>query len=315
MSEPSAPPPAATATQEQQQPHQMQPQTAMSASGASSISNGSSRRAAASSAASSSNSASRATPATTLSARNTAAAAAHQPQQQQQAHPSQPPRPPPLLETLPSAETQRHIAEARTAVVASIGNMLDTELQGRATILHENAAALDKQERDVLAATDGLRREREKLAREADGAARRLKEVGNVQNWAEVLERGFLVLEETVRLANREGDSDGYGSWSGSGSASECSCSDCGRTLDGEPGGEEEHVGDDDAGKMDVDRDVNDGQAQAQGKGKGKDVDVVMDGVEAMSDASRSLFDGESSTANGTGMAKNSETVSLSTTC
>ncbi|KAJ3487613.1 hypothetical protein NLG97_g6375 [Lecanicillium saksenae] len=302
MPEPSAPPPAATATQEQQQPHQMQPQPAMSASGTSSASNGSSRRAAASSAASSANSASRATPATTLSARNNNAA--HQPQAQ--AHPS----PPQLLETLPSAETQRHIAEARTAVVASIGNMLDTELQSRATILHENAAALDKQERDVLAATEGLRREREKLAREADGAARRLKEVGNVQNWAEVLERGFLVLEETVRLANRDGDSDGYGSWSGSGSASECSCSDCGRTLDGERGGEE---GDVDAGKMDVDGGAKNGEAQ--GKGKGKDVDVVMDGVEAMSDTSRSLFDGESSTANGTGMAKNSETASLSTTC
>lgn len=289
----------------------MRPQAAASASGASSTSNGSSRRAAASSTASSSNSAGRATAATTLSARNHAAAQ-QQPQQQQQQQQAHPPPPPPLLETLPSAETQRHIAEARAAVVASMGNMLDSELQGRAAVLHENARALDKQERDVLAATDALRREREKLAREADVAARRLKEVGNVQNWAEVLERGFLVLEETVRLANG-GDSDGYGSWSGSGS--ECSCSDCGRTLDGEPGtgdGEEMVVnGGEGRGKMDVDGK----EERVEGKGKGKEIDVAMDGLEIMSESSRSLFDGESSSANGTGRAKNSETASLSTTC
>ncbi|TQV98010.1 hypothetical protein IF1G_03753 [Cordyceps javanica] len=275
----------------------------MSASSASNTSTGSSRRAAASSAASSSHSVSRATPATTMSARNTAAHLQHPQPQPQQASP-RPPPPPPLLETLPSAETQRHIAEARAAVVASIGNMLDTELQGRATMLHDNAGALDKQERDVLAATEGLRREREKLAREADSAARRLKEVGNVQNWAEVLERGFLVLEETVRLAGRGGDSNGSGSWSGSGSGSDCSCSDCGRTLDGEPGVEDE---------MDLDGGGKEDPVAATRKGKEADV-VMMDGLETMSETSRSLFDGESSTAHGTGKAKNSETASLSTT-
>lgn len=304
------PTPMTTQERQQQHPRQMQPQAATSASGASNTSNSSSRRAAASSAASSSNSASRATPATTLSARNAAAhlpPQQHQHQHQQQAHAA----PPPLLETLPSAETQRHIAEARAAVVASMGNMLDTELQGRAAVLHENAGALDKQERDVLAATEALRREREKLAREADAAARRLKEVGNVQNWAEVLERNFLVLEETVRLAS--GGSDGYGSWSSrSGSGSVCSCSDCGRTLDGGLGGEEEGMAD--GGKMDVDG--GDGKEErVEDKGKGKEVDVAMDGLEVMSDASRSFFDGESSTADGTGRAKNSETASLSTSC
>ena len=48
---------------------------------------------------------------------------------------------------------------------------------------------------------------------------RKVKELGNVQNWAEMLERDFLVLEETLRLVNRRGEgeeSDGSGSWSGS---------------------------------------------------------------------------------------------------
>ncbi|KGQ08524.1 hypothetical protein BBAD15_g6123 [Beauveria bassiana D1-5] len=187
--------------------------------------------------------------------------------------------------------------------------MLDTELQGRAQMLHDNAGTLDRQERDVLAATDALRRERERLAREADGAARRLKEVGNVQNWAEVLERGFLVLEETVRLANRRGGGGGDDSRSGSGpgSGSECSCSDCGRTLEGEqPADAEEELDE-------VDGEGKGGQGK--GKAKAKEIDMAMNGLEITSDASQSLFDGESSTADGTGKAKNSETASLSTTC
>ncbi|KAM3442588.1 hypothetical protein NHJ13734_002261 [Beauveria thailandica] len=304
-------------TQQRQHPHQALPQVAMSTSGASNTSTGSSRRAVASSGSSSSHSASRVTPATTSSVRlqavafhqpPPAAAAPPQPQQQQQQQHATPPSP--LLATLPSAETQRHIAEARAAVVASMGNMLDTELQGRAQMLHDNAGALDRQERDVLAATEALRRERERLAREADGAARRLKEVGNVQNWAEVLERGFLVLEETVRLANRRGGGgggDGSRSGSGSGSGSECSCSDCGRTLNGEQpaGGDEEIDEVDGEGRRD----------QGKGKAKAKEIDVAMNGLEITSDASRSLFDGESSTVDGTGKAKNSETASLSTTC
>ncbi|POR32310.1 Uncharacterized protein TPAR_07454, partial [Tolypocladium paradoxum] len=144
-------------------------------------------------------------------------------------------------------------------------------------------------------------RERERLAREADAAARRVKELGNVQNWAEVLERGFLVLEETVRLAN--GGSD-----SGSGS---CSCSECGRDDDdGDDAGDEREGGD----GMDVDVDVDSRDDGAKGKASDEDVDVVMDtdGTRsAWSDASRSLMEPESST--GTGPARGSETASLST--
>ncbi|UKZ90009.1 uncharacterized protein TrAFT101_005044 [Trichoderma asperellum] len=190
---------------------------------------------------------------------------------------------PALQPTLPSAETQRHVAEARAAVVASMGNMLDSELQSRAGILHENAAALEKQERDVLRATEGLRRETQKLKAEADKAARRVKELGNVQNWAEVLERGFLVLEETVRLANGGEDDDDEGS------EGSCSCSECGRGSGGGSDGEDEGP---------------DGRDGGDGVGARMDVDT-------MSDASRSLMELDSST--GTGRAKGSETASIST--
>lgn len=106
--------------------------------------------------------------------------------------------------------------------------MLDSHLRDRASVLHSNAAAISKQQVAVQKATDGLRKENDKLAKVADDAARKVKELGNVQNWAEVLERDFLVLEETLRLVRGEeegeswsGSQSGGSSWSGSSKGSE----------------------------------------------------------------------------------------------
>ena len=38
----------------------------------------------------------------------------------------------------------------------------------------------------------------------ADESRGKLKEIGDIQNWAEILERDLLVLEETVRLGEGE---------------------------------------------------------------------------------------------------------------
>ncbi|KAI1083763.1 hypothetical protein F5B20DRAFT_348982 [Whalleya microplaca] len=131
-----------------------------------------------------------------------------QPQPQQQVNATQ----------LPSRTTQLHISEARAALVASVSNMVDSELQSRASVMHANAGVLARQGRDVERATDALRKENDKLEKMARDAGRKIKEIGNVQNWAEVLERDFLVLEETMRLVRSGGDSE-----SGSGSCSQCS--------------------------------------------------------------------------------------------
>jgi hypothetical protein len=81
---------------------------------------------------------------------------------------------------------------------------------------------LEKQQKDVIRETAGLRKENEKLRKVAEEGQRKVKELGNVQNWAEMLERDFLVLGETLRLANRgsgsesgswETDSEGTGGW------------------------------------------------------------------------------------------------------
>ena len=134
-----------------------------------------------------------------------------------------------LPSSLPSAQTQLHIAEARAALVASVSNLLDGELQGRASLLHGNAAGLERQGREVARATAALRRDGDRLARLAADAGRRVKELGNVQNWAEVLERDFLVLEETARLVREGGaaHSDAGSGASGDERGSSCSCSEC----------------------------------------------------------------------------------------
>lgn len=107
----------------------------------------------------------------------------------------------------------------------NIGSSLDTQLRSRAQNLHANSTQLDKQQKDLVRATEGLRKETEKLKKVADEGARRVKELGNVQNWAELLERDFVVLEETLRLAAKGSGSEG--SWeSGSESGSEGSITD-----------------------------------------------------------------------------------------
>jgi hypothetical protein len=219
------------------------------------------------------------------------------------------------------------VAEARSAVVASISNLLDSELQSRATVLHSNAAALNKQERDVVRATDGLRRENDKLAKFSAEGARRVKELGNVQYWAEVLEREFLVLEETMRLVRRGScASCGSGSWSGSGTASWSGSEvgddedDAGKGHGGakvakDPGGQGARLHDKNGGvdadvDVKMDEDIEQGGARLDdrdvGKGKGRDVGTDPDAMQ-LDSSSTSAAELDSSNARG------SET-SLSTT-
>jgi hypothetical protein len=142
---------------------------------------------------------------------------------------------------------------------------LDRELSGRAAVLHANNAAIEKQERDVARARDALRKENDKLQRLAEENARKVKEIGNVQNWAEMLEREFLIVEETLRLVRR-GDGEGEeGSWSGSGSECGSGC-DCGR-------GEEE--GSDGEGDVVMRVVTGDGDGDGIDKGKGVAPEIV----------------------------------------
>ena len=116
----------------------------------------------------------------------------------------QPPHPP------PPADPQR-TAEARAAFTAhltSIGNTHISSLEGRVSDIHNNSSAISKQEADVVKQTKKLAVEAKKHQKVADDAAEKLKELGDIQNWAEVLERDLLVLEETMRMG--EAGEDGW---------------------------------------------------------------------------------------------------------
>jgi hypothetical protein len=173
--------------------------------------------------------------------------------------------------TLPhSPETQRQIAEARAALEASmhnIGSSLDTSLRSRAQNLHANSAQLEKQQKDVVKATEALRKENDKLKKLADEGSRKVKELGNVQNWAEMLERDFLVLQETVRLAN--GDSES--SWD-----TESEYSDSGSERGDRDGSKADGAQTEPRKVLDQEGDtkMEDFEPEVKGKGKEKGSDV-----------------------------------------
>jgi hypothetical protein len=117
-----------------------------------------------------------------------------------------------------TSDKTREIAEARRVLEASmnnIGSSLDNDLKSRATTLHANSAALDKQQKQLIKETANLKKQTDALVKVANEGMKGLKETGDVQNWAEVLEREFLVLEETMRLVE-EGSSSESG-WSSDG--------------------------------------------------------------------------------------------------
>lgn len=102
---------------------------------------------------------------------------------------------------IPSSRTQE---EARTAILASLesaGSTYDHKFTRRATDLHSNAKAIAKQEAELKQQSAALAEETAKWQKELDRATKGIKEIGDVQNWAELMERDLMVLEETLRLA------------------------------------------------------------------------------------------------------------------
>lgn len=103
-----------------------------------------------------------------------------------------------------ASEGSRSQEEARAAVLASLesaGSSYDNKFQHRATDLHANAKAIAKQEAEVKQQAAALAKESAKWQKELDNAIKGVKEIGDVQNWAEMMERDLMVLEETLRLA------------------------------------------------------------------------------------------------------------------
>lgn len=105
--------------------------------------------------------------------------------------------------TVVGSESSRAQAEARAAVLASLesaGSNYDIQMQRRAADLHNNAAAIAKQEVELKKQTAALAKENAVWQKELSKATKGLNQHGDLQNWAEMMERDFAVLEETLRL-------------------------------------------------------------------------------------------------------------------
>ena len=107
--------------------------------------------------------------------------------------------------TAVASDSSRAQAEARAAVMASLesaGSNYDTRMQRRATDLHTNTAAIAKQEAQVKKNAASMAKENANLQRELDKTMKSLRPFGDLQNFAETMERDLMVLEETMRLVD-----------------------------------------------------------------------------------------------------------------
>ncbi|KAF2229162.1 hypothetical protein EV356DRAFT_496455 [Viridothelium virens] len=102
-------------------------------------------------------------------------------------------------------------AEARAAVTASlnsVGANLDADMRARAADLQANANAISRQEAELAKQTTALAKESAQWQKLVDTSTKKLNEVGDLQNWAEMIERDLLVVEETLRLVEGAPDAE-----------------------------------------------------------------------------------------------------------
>ena len=118
------------------------------------------------------------------------------------------PNPTPTAAPPPDPQRTAEARAAFTAHLTSIGNSHLSTLESRVSDIHANSLAISKQEEQLIKQTRKLSDESKKHQKVADEAGKKLKELGDIQNWAEVLERDLVVIEETMNLA--EGEDSGW---------------------------------------------------------------------------------------------------------
>ncbi|CAI7615968.1 unnamed protein product [Penicillium discolor] len=95
-------------------------------------------------------------------------------------------------------QQQKEALAAFTATLHSVGTNLEAPLRDRAANIQSNAAALERQEAELAENTQRLARQNQQWVGFADETREGLKEIGDVQNWAEVIERDLLALEDMM---------------------------------------------------------------------------------------------------------------------
>ncbi|GKZ86886.1 hypothetical protein AnigIFM59636_000009 [Aspergillus niger] len=115
------------------------------------------------------------------------------------------------MPTQPTPEKSKETLEAKSAFSATLLNIGGTHaspLVERAHTITENASALEKQQAELESHTAALAKQNESWDKLAGEARDGLKEIGDVQNWAEVVERELLVLEQTLQYVEGSDDRD-----------------------------------------------------------------------------------------------------------
>jgi len=91
-----------------------------------------------------------------------------------------------------------------TQELHTLGASVDMELRERITNIHSNASALESQSKTLRNRTAALGKTTRQWSGMADGARTKLKEIGDIQNWAEMIEHDLLLIEETLRIVHED---------------------------------------------------------------------------------------------------------------
>ncbi|CAG8920233.1 unnamed protein product [Penicillium salamii] len=108
----------------------------------------------------------------------------------------------------PTEDQQKEALAAFTATLHSVGTNLEAPLRDRAANIQSNAAALERQEAELAENTARLARQNQQWVGLADETREGLKEIGDVQNWAEMIERDLLALEDMMDGVEAKGADD-----------------------------------------------------------------------------------------------------------
>lgn len=107
------------------------------------------------------------------------------------------------LSTEDQEQRTREALAAFTATLHSVGANLEIPLRERAATLQSNDVALERQEAELVNCTQKLAKQNAQWEGVAEETRRGLKEIGDVQNWAEMIERDLLVLEDMMECVER----------------------------------------------------------------------------------------------------------------
>ncbi|KAF8419449.1 GCN5-like protein 1-domain-containing protein [Tirmania nivea] len=100
----------------------------------------------------------------------------------------------------PTEESRKQLHTSLT----TLGSQIDADLRDRITTIHQNAQSLETQTRTLKNRTAALSKTTRQWSGMAESARSKLKEIGDIQNWAEMIEHELLVMEEAMNIVYDE---------------------------------------------------------------------------------------------------------------